>query len=243
MLSRNVLVIALVGAALAACNTVQTQSLKVGAAGDGTTWYVGSLADDQYQIPLVNLAKLRPELVRQTVSYAGSERPGTIVIDVDRRFLYFVQNDGTAVRYGIGVGAEGFLWAGTTSVSMKRSWPNWNPPPRMLKRRPELPRHMEGGPDNPLGARALYLGSSLYRIHGTNEPWTIGEQASSGCIRLLNEDVLDLYERVPVGTRVVVKRTGRYPAVARAASPDVAAEEAVSVDEKALEIASSETPE
>ena len=243
MLSRNILLIAVVSATLAACNTVQTQPPKVGAADDVAAWYVGSVPDDQYQIPLVNLAKLRPELVRQTVSYDGSERPGTIVIDVDRRFLYLVQTDGTALRYGIGVGGEGFAWAGTTSVSMKRSWPNWNPPPRMLKRKPELPHHMDGGPDNPLGARALYLGSSLYRIHGTNEPWTIGEQASSGCIRLLNEDVLDLYERVPVGTRVVVKRTGRYPGVARAASPKLAAQEATSVDQRALELASSEAPD
>jgi lipoprotein-anchoring transpeptidase ErfK/SrfK len=148
--------------------------------------------------------EMNPVYRRQVVNYEGSEKPGTIVIDTPRRFLYLVQEDGKAVRYGIGVGRPGFTWAGVKSVSAKREWPDWRPPDEMLKRRPDLPRYMPGGPDNPLGARALYLGNSLYRIHGSNEPWTIGTQVSSGCIRMRNEDVIDLYERVKLGTKVVV---------------------------------------
>ena len=147
---------------------------------------------------------IAPEYHRQVVVYRGRHNPGTIVIDTPNRFLYLVQPGGRAIRYGIGVGRPGFSWAGSKTVSMKREWPDWRPPPEMLKRRPDLPRHMPGGLDNPLGARALYLGSSLYRIHGTNEPHTIGRAVSSGCIRMLNEDVIDLYNRVKVGTRVVV---------------------------------------
>lgn len=145
-----------------------------------------------------------PKYDKQLVDYFGKEAPGTIVIDTPQRFLYLVQPDNRALRYGIGVGRPGFTWAGVKNITMKREWPDWTPPPEMLKRRPDLPRFMEGGPDNPLGARALYLGSSLYRIHGSNEPWTIGTEVSSGCIRMRNEDVIDLYERVRVGARVVV---------------------------------------
>jgi lipoprotein-anchoring transpeptidase ErfK/SrfK len=145
-----------------------------------------------------------PRFGRQVVSYSGGERSGTIIVDTPQRFLYLVQGDGTAIRYGIGVGRPGFTWAGAKTITRKAEWPDWVPPPEMLARRPDLPRHMSGGPDNPLGARALYLGSSLYRIHGSNEPWTIGQAVSSGCIRMRNEDVTDLYERVKVGTKVVV---------------------------------------
>jgi lipoprotein-anchoring transpeptidase ErfK/SrfK len=145
-----------------------------------------------------------PRYGRQVVRYGGGHQPGTIVIDTPNKFLYLVQPGGVAIRYGIGVGRPGFSWAGVKTVSMKREWPDWRPPAEMLKRRPDLPRYMPGGLDNPLGARALYLGSSLYRIHGTNEPHTIGRAVSSGCIRMLNEDVVDLYNRVRVGTRVVV---------------------------------------
>ena len=145
-----------------------------------------------------------PRYLRQEVAYEGGERPGTIVIDTPAKFLYLVQPGGRALRYGIGVGRPGFAWAGMKTVSRKAEWPDWTPPPEMLRRRPDLPAHMEGGPANPLGARALYLGSSLYRIHGTNEPHTIGQSVSSGCIRMTNEDVTDLYGRVPVGTRVLV---------------------------------------
>jgi lipoprotein-anchoring transpeptidase ErfK/SrfK len=145
-----------------------------------------------------------PEFLRQEVPFTGPQKPGTIVIDTAGKHLYLVQSGQRALRYGIGVGRPGFAWSGLKTVSRKAEWPDWTPPPEMLARRPDLPRHMAGGPENPLGARALYLGSSLYRIHGTNEPNTIGQSVSSGCIRMMNEDVIDLYGRVPVGTRVVV---------------------------------------
>ncbi|MEH2552364.1 lipoprotein-anchoring transpeptidase ErfK/SrfK [Bradyrhizobium sp. AZCC 2262] len=145
-----------------------------------------------------------PKYEKHVVEYYGKESPGTIVIDTPNKFLFLVQGDGKALRYGVGVGRPGFTWSGVKTVSAKKEWPAWTPPPEMLARRPDLPRHMEGGPDNPLGARAMYLGSSLYRIHGSNEPWTIGTNVSSGCIRMRNEDVIDLYGRVGVGARVVV---------------------------------------
>jgi lipoprotein-anchoring transpeptidase ErfK/SrfK len=145
-----------------------------------------------------------PRYAKQVVAYSGKERPGTIIVDTPQRFLFLVQDNGTALRYGIGVGRPGFTWAGVKTVTRKAEWPDWVPPKEMLARRPDLPHYMAGGPDNPLGARALYLGSSLYRIHGSNEPWTIGQAVSSGCIRMRNEDVTDLYERVKVGTRVIV---------------------------------------
>src|SRR5262245_38300662 len=143
---------------------------------------------------------------RTTVSYPGSYAPGTIIVNTTERRLYLVLGSGQALRYGIGVGREGFTWAGTTKVVAKKEWPDWTPPAQMLKRRPDLPRFMKGGPENPLGARAMYLGSSLYRIHGSNEPETIGTAVSSGCFRLTNEDVIDLYGRVQVGARVIVQR-------------------------------------
>ena len=145
-----------------------------------------------------------PKFMRQVVPYTGKEPAGTIVIDTTQRFLFLVQGDGAAMRYGIGVGRDGFTWNGVKTVSAKKEWPDWRPPEEMLQRRPDLPGFMAGGPENPLGARAMYLGSSLYRIHGSNEPWTIGQAVSSGCFRLRNEDVIDLYDRVKVGSRVVV---------------------------------------
>jgi lipoprotein-anchoring transpeptidase ErfK/SrfK len=145
-----------------------------------------------------------PKFDRQVVAYRSEEKPGTIVIDTPNRFLYLVEGGGKAMRYGIGVGRPGFAWAGVKTISAMREWPDWRPPDEMIERRPDLPRYMAGGPENPLGARALYLGSTLYRIHGSNEPWTIGSQVSSGCIRMRNEDVTDLYDRVKVGTKVVV---------------------------------------
>jgi lipoprotein-anchoring transpeptidase ErfK/SrfK len=148
--------------------------------------------------------RLDPKYEKQVVEYQGKESPGTIVIDTPNKFLFLVQGDGKALRYGVGVGRPGFTWSGVKTVSAKKEWPAWTPPPEMLVRRPDLPRHMEGGPENPLGARAMYLGSSLYRIHGSNEPWTIGTNVSSGCIRMRNEDVIDLYGRVNVGARVIV---------------------------------------
>jgi lipoprotein-anchoring transpeptidase ErfK/SrfK len=143
---------------------------------------------------------------RQVVSWNGPEAPGSIVVSTQERRLYYVMGDGKAMRYGVGVGRPGFEWAGAKTITNKREWPDWTPPPEMLRRRPDLPRHMVGGPDNPLGARAMYLGSSLYRIHGSNEPDTIGQAVSSGCIRMTNDDVMDLYTRVKVGTNVTVMR-------------------------------------
>ncbi len=142
---------------------------------------------------------------RTTVNYPTNYAPGTIVINTAERRLYLIQSDGTAIRYGIGVGRDGFRWSGVHRVSAKKEWPGWTPPSQMRRRRPDLPGHMAGGIENPLGARALYLGSTLYRIHGSNEPETIGQAVSSGCFRMTNEDVVDLYNRVPVGATVVVK--------------------------------------
>ncbi|WP_237481976.1 L,D-transpeptidase [Lichenibacterium dinghuense] len=149
-------------------------------------------------------AEIDPIYRRQEVAYAGGQAPGTVVIDTSAKFLYLVEGAGHALRYGIGVAKPGFLWSGAHTITRKAEWPDWTPPAEMLGRRPDLPHHMDGGIANPLGARAMYLGSTLYRIHGTNEPDTIGTNVSSGCIRLRNEDVTDLYDRVRVGTRVVV---------------------------------------
>jgi lipoprotein-anchoring transpeptidase ErfK/SrfK len=147
---------------------------------------------------------LPARLKRQVVSYAGSEAPGTVIIDTPNTYLYYVLGGGQAIRYGIGVGRDGFTWSGVQSITRKAEWPDLTPPPEMIARQPYLPRQMAGGPGNPLGARAMYLGDTVYRIHGTNAPQTIGTHISSGCIRLTNEDVTDLYSRVNVGTKVIV---------------------------------------
>src|SRR6266849_5052583 len=144
-------------------------------------------------------------IAKSTVNFTGAYGAGTIVINTTERRLYYVLGSGQAISYGIGVGRIGFTWAGVTAISAKREWPDWTPPAQMLARRPDLPRHMRGGIENPLGARAMYLGSSLYRIHGSNEPETIGQAVSSGCFRMTNEDVTDLYNRVSIGTTVVVR--------------------------------------
>src|SRR5579883_739687 len=143
-------------------------------------------------------------LKRQVVAYPTREAPGTIIIDTPHTYLYLVLGNGRAMRYGIGVGREGFAWSGVQTISKKAEWPDWTPPPEMIARQPYLPRFMAGGPDNPLGARAMYLGGTEYRIHRTNAPSTIGTRVSSGCIRLVNEDVMDLYSRVNVGAKVIV---------------------------------------
>jgi len=148
--------------------------------------------------------ELPARLRRQVVSYAAREAPGTVIIDTPNTYLYYVLGNGQALRYGIGVGRDGFTWSGVQSVTKKAEWPDWTPPPEMIERQPYLPRHMAGGPGNPLGARAMYLGGTVYRIHGTNAPETIGTHVSSGCIRLTNDDVSDLYSRVNVGTKVIV---------------------------------------
>jgi lipoprotein-anchoring transpeptidase ErfK/SrfK len=148
---------------------------------------------------------MRNPVPREIVPYDGPQAPGTIIVDTSERRLYFVLNDGTAIKYGVGVGREGFQWIGTHRVTRKEEWPGWTPPAAMRRRQPYLPAHMEGGPNNPLGARAMYIGSTLYRIHGSNEPWSIGQAVSSGCIRMVNEDVIHLYDQVKLGTRVVVQ--------------------------------------
>jgi lipoprotein-anchoring transpeptidase ErfK/SrfK len=148
---------------------------------------------------------MRSPVPRETVSYDGPYPAKTIVISTSERRLYFVLPDGKAIKYGVGVGREGFTWTGTNRISRKEEWPGWTPPPAMRRRRPNLPAYMEGGPNNPLGARAMYIGSTLYRIHGSNEPWSIGQAVSSGCIRMVNEDVIHLYDQVPIGTKVVVQ--------------------------------------
>jgi lipoprotein-anchoring transpeptidase ErfK/SrfK len=152
--------------------------------------------EERFELP----ARLR----RQVVSYYGREAPGTVIIDTPNTYLYLVLGNGQAMRYGIGIGRDGFTWSGTQTITRKAEWPAWTPPPEMIARQPYLPRHMTGGPGNPLGARAMYLGGTIYRIHGTNAPETIGTRVSSGCLRLTNEDVIDLYSRVSVGTKVIV---------------------------------------
>jgi lipoprotein-anchoring transpeptidase ErfK/SrfK len=141
---------------------------------------------------------------RQIVDYSTREAPGTVIVDTPHTYLYYVLGNGKAIRYGIGVGREGFTWSGTETITRKAEWPDWTPPPEMVARQPYLPRFMAGGPENPMGARAMYLGGTIYRIHGTNAPSTIGGQVSSGCIRMVNDDVIDLYGRVNVGTKVIV---------------------------------------
>jgi lipoprotein-anchoring transpeptidase ErfK/SrfK len=157
-----------------------------------------------YANPQDDVKEPREDLRRQIVGYRTNEAPGTIIIDTPNTYLYLVLPGGKAMRYGIGVGREGFTWSGVKTIERKAEWPDWTPPPQMINRQPYLPRFVAGGPSNPLGARAMYLSGSVYRIHGTNDPSTIGGHVSSGCIRLTNEDVTDLYNRVPVGAKVVV---------------------------------------
>ena len=153
-----------------------------------------------------NNASLPEEFQKQLVLYRSLQPPGTIIIDTQERHLYLIQDETHALRYGIGVGRDGFTWQGLLQISRKAEWPDWHPPPEMIERQPYLPRFMAGGPGNPLGARAMYLGNTVYRIHGTNAPETIGQAVSSGCFRLVNDDVIDLYGRVQVGTHVIVRQ-------------------------------------
>ena len=178
----------------------------VGAANSKVDMAVGD--QPGYQ-PTPEEENVAPQYRPQPVFFRTTQPPGTIVIYTDERFLYLVQDGGRAIRYGIGVGREGFIWQGLQKISRKEEWPDWRPPPEMIERQPYLPRFMAGGPGNPLGARALYLGSSVYRIHGTNQPQTIGHAVSSGCIRLANPQVIDLFSRVKVGTKVVVQQAAQ----------------------------------
>jgi lipoprotein-anchoring transpeptidase ErfK/SrfK len=213
-----VLTSAIAVGALMACNSVQAQTfasllsneyapqpqqqyvLPQAYAPQQQQAYAPAQADDE----AAQDAQLDPRLRRQIVDYRGKEAPGTIIVDTPNTFLYLVLGDGKAIRYGIGVGREGFTWSGTHPIVRKAEWPDWYPPQEMIERQPYLPRMTAGGPGNPLGARAMYIGGTVYRIHGTNDPTTIGKNVSSGCIRLTNEDVTDLYERVKVGAKVVV---------------------------------------
>jgi lipoprotein-anchoring transpeptidase ErfK/SrfK len=164
-----------------------------------------NIDDQPGHVPNARDEQLPPAFQRQAVFYRTNEPAGTIIVDTADRYLYLVQGNNRAIRYGIGVGREGFQWQGLHKVTRKAEWPDWTPPPEMIARQPYLPRFMAGGPGNPMGARALYLGTTIYRIHGTNQPQTIGSAVSSGCFRLVNNDVIDLYGRVPVGTKVVVR--------------------------------------
>jgi len=165
-----------------------------------------AIGDQPGLIPNPADEELPLQFRRQVVLYRSSEAPGTIIVHTSERFLYVVQPNGRALRYGIGVGREGFQWQGLLRITRKQEWPDWTPPSEMIERQPYLPRFMAGGPGNPMGARALYLGETVYRIHGTNQPKTIGSAVSSGCFRLVNGDVTDLYDRIPVGTKVIVRQ-------------------------------------
>lgn len=187
---------AVLGTADARAQVLAMNGEHLSVSGAGTYTPVSAPVEDKADLP----ARLR----RQIVDYPSSEPPGTIIVDTPNTYLYFVLGGGRAIRYGIGVGREGFTWSGTKTVERKMEWPDWVPPAEMLERQPYLPRFMAGGPGNPLGARAMYLSGTVYRIHGTNAPSTIGSQVSSGCIRMLNEDVVDLYSRTHIGTKVVV---------------------------------------
>jgi len=204
---------AMIAAAALSCGAAQAQQRTAFAPQSGPEYAV-TAPDDA-----TDDAQLDPRFQRQMVRYSTNEAPGTIVIDTPHTYLYFVLGNGQAIRYGIGVGREGFTWAGVKQIARKAEWPDWYPPAEMIKRQPYLPRMTMGGPGNPLGARAMYLGSSEYRIHGTNAPSTIGKQVSSGCIRLTNEDVTDLYNRVQVGAKVVVLPMTQSPNVAQARPP------------------------
>ena len=192
----------------------QPQQPAVGA--DGRPVQLAALPPEEQ--PEVGPAQLPAHLRRQEVSFATKEPAGTIVVDTANTHLYYVLGGGRAIRYGVRVGRDGFTWTGVQKVSRKAEWPDWHPPTEMIERQPYLPRFMAGGPGNPLGARAMYLGSTIYRIHGTNQPSTIGKFVSSGCIGMLNEDVSDLFERAKVGTRVVVMPGGAPPANTASAS-------------------------
>ena len=203
MRMKSVLLAAVLAAGLAGCSTV-----------DGTRIFsdsYGPVSDSSYQVPRIPISKVPAKYHRQIVRYDTGEKPGTIIVDTSAKFLYYVMPDGKAVRYGIGVGREGFEWRGTARVALKREWPTWTPPSAMIKRQPELARYAGGmgpGLSNPLGARALYLfnkgGDSGYRLHGTPEWNSIGKAMSSGCIRLINQDIIDLYNRAEVGAKVIV---------------------------------------
>lgn len=192
---------------LAAFGAVALLSLSSVAPVMATRVYVAETNEWVEASELASSGRRGSRIRRQVVDYDSKYKVGTIVVETSERRLYFVMPDGKAVKYGIGVGRDGFRWSGRHHITRKAEWPGWTPPPAMRRRVPGLPAYMPGGPDNPLGARALYIGSTLYRLHGTSEPWTIGEAVSSGCIRLTNEDITDLYDRVKVGALVVIRNS------------------------------------
>ncbi len=200
---KSLFLVAALATALSGCSTVGQMPIFSN--------NYGAVTDAGYNLPRIPIEKVKREYHRQVVNYDTTEKPGTIIVDTGRKFLYFVMADGKAMRYGIGVGREGFEWRGTARVALKREWPTWTPPAAMIKRQPELAKYaggMDPGLNNPLGARALYLfnrgGDSGYRLHGTPEWNSIGKAMSSGCIRLMNQDIIDLYERAEVGAKVIV---------------------------------------
>jgi lipoprotein-anchoring transpeptidase ErfK/SrfK len=218
MISRRI-VLAGLAASLAACQQTTSREVKPEPALPRYADLYPPLPDEPFPVPGVAQGVIPARYMRQQVDYATAERAGTIVVDPGAKFLYLVQEDGKAMRYGVGVGREGFGWNGAATIQMKRIWPRWTPPAEMILRQPELEEHrngMAGGLANPLGARALYLfqngKDTLYRLHGTNEPRSIGSNVSSGCVRLVNQDIIDLFARVPVGTRVVVLPTANVGA-------------------------------
>ena len=211
VMNRRGLLLGLAALPLAACTTTVAEREPNGASLEVRRMY-GEMSTEQHRLPAMNTRRVSPQFLRQEVSYNGSEKAGTIVIDTTDHHLYYVLGDGRAMRYGIGVGRDGFGWSGDVKIGRKAQWPGWTPPVSMQKRDPEAAKWaagMPGGITNPLGARAMYLykggRDTIYRIHGTNAPSTIGRSMSSGCIRMFNHDVIDLYARAPVGTRVVVR--------------------------------------
>jgi lipoprotein-anchoring transpeptidase ErfK/SrfK len=202
--------------AIGAQSSNVTGSVQPPVGADGKPMVLSALPPDEQ--PEVGPAQLAPNLRRQEVAFPTKEPAGTLIVDTPNTYLYYVLGGGRAIRYGVRVGRDGFTWTGVQKISRKAEWPDWHPPTEMIERQPYLPRFMAGGPGNPLGARAMYLGSTVYRIHGTNQPSTIGKFVSSGCIGMLNEDVSDLFDRVKVGTRVVVLPGGPPPASTTTAS-------------------------
>lgn len=220
-LNRRAFVLGLPAAALSTSLSSRPSLAQQMAARSTYEAVYGPIENDLYPIPGVDISRINPNYLRRVVPYATTEAPGTIVVDPQNRYLYLVLRDGMAVRYGVGVGRSGFGWSGSAVIKDKQEWPDWYPPKEMFQRQPELMKQMAelpggagmpGGPGNPLGARAMYLWQgnkdTLYRIHGTFEPWTIGTNVSSGCIRMINQDAIDLYNHTPLGTKVVVLGAG-----------------------------------
>jgi len=220
-LNRRALILGLPAAALSTSLSSRSSLAQPAVSRSTYEAIYGPIENDLYPVPGVDLSRINPNYLRKVVPYATSEPPGTIVVDPRSRYLYLVLRDGMAVRYGVGVGRSGFGWSGSAVIKDKQEWPDWYPPKEMLQRQPELMEQMAelpggpgmpGGPGNPLGARAMYLWQgnkdTLYRIHGTFEPWTIGTNVSSGCIRMINQDAIDLYNHTPIGTKVVVLGAG-----------------------------------